>query len=199
MKETNKFFTIILLIISAFILSYDNYFYIFPFCFIISFIQHPKSYKFLLNTKFILMTSIFIGVVPLILGQKDAKFLNIEYSSFFFRTSLILLLRGILFLGAIGLLSTLINKDDLIKHLSKSKGVIPQVISIGLKALAGVTQSCSKTYYNFIHNYGKSAPFLKPVTFITMIFLNLEIFIYKFSEELSKTEKKEKKLNDKSL
>lgn len=196
MKETNKLFTGIILIITSLFLSYQNLGYLFPVLFIIALIQSPKTFKFLFSSKFLIFSFFFIAVVPLVLGDKDTQFYGVGYSKFFFEKSVVTLARGILILISLGMISSLINKDALINKIAKNPGIIAQVLSFALKILSTVTQNVSKSYSRFIQKFGKYSPYYKPVMFISFVFINLEILSLKIIKEQTRNEKKEKTLNE---
>lgn len=109
----------IVILISAFLLSPSNKWYIFiPVVILILFIDRRAFYIFQKWKFNLFLLSLLVGV-PLLLGEKDMRLVGIPYSSEYFQISLQMFSRSVLILLGIKMFTNKISIEEIASALQK--------------------------------------------------------------------------------
>jgi hypothetical protein len=134
-------FLFLLFLIPAFFITPQNQIYIIPVLWIAILILDRHAVKSILKWKFLLFLSVLILVFPLIIGEKDARFLNIPYSSQIFKSSTVMANRSLIILLSIKFLTNHISIEQISQWLEGIKlKQFSQVFSISLHIMPEIKQ-----------------------------------------------------------
>lgn len=140
----------IAILISALSLNPSNQWYIFIPVVIIIFFSNRRAFDIFLKWKFnLLLLSLLLGV-PLLLGEKDMRFLGISYSSEYFQMSLLMFNRSVLILLGIKMFTNKISIEKIAAALQKIHLYHFSILfSTALRALPEIRVIAQNTYREF--------------------------------------------------
>jgi len=146
-----KYFSLfIAILISALLLNPSNQWYIFIPVVILIFFVNRRAFYIFLKWKFnLLLLSLLLGV-PLLLGEKDTRFLGISYSSEYFQMSLLMFNRSILILLGIKMFTNKISIQEIASGLQKIHLYHFSILfSTALRALPEIRVIAQNTFSEF--------------------------------------------------
>jgi len=165
---------------AALLITYQNQIYIVPVAVISMLLIDHRAFRPLLRWKFILLLIFLVFGTPLLLGEKDAHFFRIPYSSEMFQISLIMFYRSIFILGAIKIFTNKNSLEQLSISLHKIKlKRFGEALTISLETLPEI-KSITRSSIGEFRKKKKSKNFLREIFDFVV---RLLIKILKFAED----------------
>jgi hypothetical protein len=174
------FLLLVAYLAAALIVTYQNQFYIVPIAVISMLIIDHRAFRPFLRLKFIFFLALLVFGTPLLLGEKDAHFFRIPYSSAMFQISLIMFYRSIIILGAIKIFTNKISLVQLSTALHKIKlKKFGEALTISLETLPEI-KTITRSSIGEFRKKEKSKNFIREIFDFVV---HLLIKILKFAED----------------
>ncbi len=183
-QKLNKSNFLILILLFAIVASPGFYIFI-PFCILLSFIifKDFESLYIFKRWKFILFGMMFIFVLPLVLGEKDAALAGIKYSSEYLRISTLIMIRGIGFYLAITVFSRQVSVALLSKWISQSRlSSASEAVPVAINLLPMLQKNAVESYLVFKYRGGFKR---KRIKNLLRLILTILINTIKMAEDIT--------------
>lgn len=138
------------LLLSAFLIDRQSMFYVFPVALLFGLIIDRGAFRLFTRLKFLTFLLILILGLPLLLGERQARFIGIPYSPDIFLMSLSMAARSIIILASVKILTRHISVEQMSGALQRIRlKNFSQVFALSMNQLPQVRRLAIETFSEF--------------------------------------------------